>query len=433
MTQPYAASIRKTELIAAITVAVLTIGGAGSLTLAKLSGAVVAPGTIIVEGNTRKIQNVDGGTVAEVRMKIGDRIAAGAVLLRLDPTEAEASLEIAKAELAEVRARKQRLVCESVGCLELGDLPITGLSLPPGGQIGDAWGGQAKLLEARRIVRINKKKQLTERIEQLEQAREALFAQFQSNERQAVLSARERAAVEPLYMASNVPLPRMLTVEREEERIRGEAFRLKAESQRVAGQIAETRLQIAEVDQTMLSDVLTEVREVDVKQTELIEKIAALKARRDRTVITAPSAGIVHNLTTTTVHGVVKPGEIIAEIVPQDEALIIEARIEAAAIDRLHVNQNAFVRFFSFDQRTTPVLSGRVTLVAPDANQDQRTGQTYYVVHTRLEPGEISKLGEQSLRPGMPCEVQFQTGERTILSYLMKPFTDQMSRGLRER
>jgi HlyD family secretion protein len=432
MSQCYATSMQRTELFAAIAVGVLIVGGAGSLTFATLAGAVVAPGTVMVETHTRKIQNFDGGTVAAIRVKDGDRVAAGDVLLRLDPTEAEASLEIAKAELAEAQARKRRLACESVGCPNMIEFATTG-SVPTDTRASDAWNGQAALLEAHRNIRINKKKQLTERIEQLEQARAALLAQARSNDRQVELTARERAAVEPLYASHNVPLSRMLTVEREEERVKGESFRLQAELQRVAGQIAETRLQIAEVDMTALSDVLREVREVGVKETELIEKITALKVRRDRTVIVAPSAGIVHNLTATTTGGVVKAGEIIAEIVPQDEALIIEARIEAASIDRLQINQTAFVRFISFDQRTTPVLAGKVYLVAPDANQDQRTGQTYYTVQTKLEPGEIAKLGDQNLKPGMPCEVQFQTGKRTILSYLVKPFTDQVARGLRER
>jgi HlyD family secretion protein len=433
MTQTYAASIQRNELSAAITICVIIIGGLGSLALAKLSGAVVTPGTVIVQNNTRKVQNVDGGTVTEIRIKNGDRVAAGDVMLRLDSTEAEASLEIAKSELEELRARKQRLMCESIECPELEDLPLTSLRYHGGDQVSDAWAGQAKLLEARRNVRINKKKQLIERVGQLEQAREAFLAQAQSNERQAALTVRERAAIEPLYISRNVPLSRMLSVEREEERVSGEAFRLKAELRRVAAQIAETRLQIAEVDQTTLGDVLAEVRDVSAKEAELVEKISGLKARRDRTLITAPSAGIVHNLSATTVQGVVKPGEIIAEIVPQEEALIVEARVEAGAIDRLQVDQTVYVRFISFDQRATPVLLGKVSLVAPDANQDQRTGQTYYVVQVWLNSGEMDKLAGQSLRPGMPCEVQFQTGERTILSYLMKPFEDQMSRGLRER
>jgi HlyD family secretion protein len=300
-------------------------------------------------------------------------------------------------------------------------------------RLHEAWRGQVALLESRLNIRANKKKQLTERIEQLDQASAALLAQAQSNDRQAALTARERAAIEPLFVSRNVPLSRMLTVEREEERIKGEAFRLRAELKRVAGQITETRLQIVEVDETALGDVLKEVREVSVKEAELIEKIAALKARRDRTVVAAPTAGLVHNLAVTTIGGAIKPGETIAEIVPQDEALNVEARVEAQSIDRVQLGQTAFVRFFSFNQRTTPVLTGKVSLVAPDANQDQRTGQPYYLVQTKLEPQEIAKLGNQRLLPGMPCEVQFQTGERSILSYLVKPFTDQIARGLRER
>ena len=430
MAHNYASSIRRIELFAAIAVGFLIIAAAGSVTFCRLAGAVVAPGTVIVEYRTRKLQNFDGGTVAEVRVKNGDWVGAGDILLRLDPTETEASLEIAKAELVEVQAHKRRLTCESAGCTQMAG--ATNASIQDY-RLHEAWRGQVALLESRLSIRANKKKQLTERIEQLDQASAALLAQAQSNDRQAALTARERAAIEPLYASRNVPLSRMLTVEREEERIKGEAFRLRAELQRVAGQIAETRLQIVEVDETALGDVLKEVREVSVKEAELIEKIAALKARRDRTVVAAPTAGLVHNLGVTTIGGAIKPGETIAEIVPQDEALNVEARVEAQSIDRVRLGQPSFVRFFSFDQRTTPVLTGKVSMVAPDANQDQRTGQPYYLVQTKLEPQEIAKLGNQRLLPGMPCEVQFQTGERSILSYLVKPFTDQIARGLRER
>jgi len=431
MAHNYATSIRRIELFAAIGVGVLIIAVAGSVSFCRLAGAVVAPGTVIVENHTRKLQNFDGGTVAEVRVKNGDWVGAGDILLRLDPTETEASLEIAKAELAEVQAHKRRLTCESAGCTQMAP-GATNASIQDY-RLHEAWRGQVALLESRLNIRANKKKQLTERIEQLDQASAALLAQAQSNDRQAALTARERAAVEPLYVSGNVSLSRMLAVEREEERIKGEAFRLRAELQRVAGQIAETRLQIVEVDETALGDVLKEVREVSVKEAELIEKIAALKARRDRTVVAAPTAGLVHNLGVTTIGGAIKPGETIAEIVPQDEALNVEARVEAQSIDRVRLGQPSFVRFFSFDQRTTPVLTGKVSMVAPDANQDQRTGQPYYLVQTKLEPQEIAKLGNQRLLPGMPCEVQFQTGERSILSYLVKPFTDQIARGLRER
>ena len=230
-----------------------------------------------------------------------------------------------------------------------------------------------------------------------------------------------------------VALPRVLDIQRESERLAGESGRLSAEIARTKVQIGETRLQLLDVDHAVLQEVLTELREVEGKIAEGQEKANAIRVRLDRVTIIAPSEGMVHNLTATTVGGVIHAGDVIAEIVPQGEKLILEGRVEPAMIDRIQLHQDSFVRFSVFDRRTTPELKGRVTMVAPDAKQDPRGGPPYYVVQVELAASEVDKLAGQALRPGMPAELNIMTGERTALSYLIKPFADQVARAMKER
>ena len=424
----YTASMRRTEIQAVALIAALIGGGGLALGLAHLSGAVVAPASVVVENSTRKVQHMDGGIIAEIRVKNGDSVAAGDVILRLDATEAAAGLEIAQSQLDETRARKERLLCESVSCPKMPS--IAGDRATDHSAI--AMLGQSRLFDARRETRQSKKKQIAQRTEQLRSAHLALTAQLQSTERQSVLTEREAGLVEPLAGQGLVPLNRLINVQRERERLDGEKLRLAAEIQRAAAQITETEIQLLEIDQTNLSEVLAEIRDAETKEAELVEKVTALKSRRDRAVVVAPVGGLVHNLTATTISGVIKAGETIAEIVPQSEELILEAKVDVASIDRLAVGQTAHIRFPSLNQRATPVLDGTVIMVAADANQDQRSGQNFFSVQARLGSGELARLNGQRLRPGMPAEIQFATGDRALWSYLLKPVTDQMSRALLE-
>ncbi len=433
MTSPYLASISKYERFALTLLVTVVFGGAASLAYAEISGAVVAQGTVVVEKNSRKIQHLDGGIVSELRVKNGDTVAAGNVLLKLDSTEAAAMFDIAEAQLDEINVHRDRLICESVGCAQLQQRAAVTITTSATHRNDALWLGQSKLLDARRDLRVNKKNQINTRMQQLDRGQAAIHAQIQSLKRQLDLSEQELRAIAPLEKSGLVSLTRTLTAEREHERLSGEIVRLEAELERLAAQMSETRLQLSEVDQSNLGEILSELRDVDSKRSELIEKVTALRARRDRATVIAPSSGIVHNLTATTITGVIKPGETVAEIVPQNEDLILEARVETAMVDRLSMNQLATVHFSGFDQRTTPTLMATVSMVAPDANQDTRSGQAYYIVQARLSPGEVARLGGQAMRPGMPCELHFSTGERSVLSYLTKPFTDQMYRAMRER
>jgi HlyD family secretion protein len=182
----------------------------------------------------------------------------------------------------------------------------------------------------------------------------------------------------------------------------------------------------------MRTEVGKELAEIRAKNSELVERKVSAEDQLKRIDIRAPQDGVVHQLATHTVGGVVSPGEQMMLIVPENDDLAVEARIEPQKIDQLHLGQTANLRFSAFNQRTTPEIAGKVTRISADLTQDQKTGVSYYTVRISLRPDELNKLGGQKLIPGMPVEAFVQTADRTVLSYLLKPLTDHVMKAFRE-
>lgn len=426
MTDSINGAIRNHQKVA-LAIVLTGFGGLGGwAAVASVSGAVVAPAVVVVENNAKKVQHLDGGLIAETIVKNGDRLAAGDIIVRLDDTEARANLQIFQSQLSELKARMARLVAERDG-LSVLDVTANNADAPV-----SIWQSQAKLLAARLDVRRGKKQQLSEQIAQLEQATKGLAAQASSKEKQIALIHRELISLYKLRAAELVTQSRWLALERETARLEGERGQLTADIARSGVQIAETRLQLIGVDQVFLSEVLSELREVETKVNELSEKVAAIRARLKRMDIRSPMAGVVHKLTATTVGGVIGPGEIIAEVVPEKDHLVLEGRVDPGSIDRLHLAQSTIARFPTFDVRKTPEFNGKLIMISPDARQDAPDQPAYYMVRVALTGSEESP-SSSVLKPGMPAELLFETGDRSVLSYLIKPVSDQFAHAMRER
>lgn len=407
-----------------LAVVLVGVGGAGAwAAFSSLSSAVVAPAVVVVESSAKKVQHLEGGIIAATLVRNGDHVSEGDILVKLDDTEARANLQIYASQLAELNARHDRLVAERDGRtdIDVGGDPAN-VSLER---------AQAKLLKARMDVRLGKKQQLTERIGQLEEEVTGLSAQMESKDRQIALITKESDSLRVLREQRLVTESRWLALERESARLDGERGQLASDIARTKVQIGETRLQLIAVDQNFLSDVLAELRDVEAKVNELTEKVAAVRMRLLRIDIKAPQSGVVHKLTATTVGGVVGAGEVIAEIIPEDR-LVLEGHVDPGSIDRLHFDQRVVVRFPTLNHRLTPEVGGTVTMISPDVRQDSPNQPPYYLVRVTLHEGASLRSSHQ-LKPGMPAELQFQTGERSALSYLVKPLADQMNRALREQ
>ena len=248
-----------------------------------------------------------------------------------------------------------------------------------------------------------------------------------------MLINRELVGVRELWEKKLIPLTRLTQLEREATRLDGERGQLIAAAAQARGKVTETELQIIQIDQDLSSEVAKEMREIDGKIGEFIERKVAAEDQLKRIDIRAPQDGYVFQSTVHTVGGVITAGEAIMMIVPEADNLKVEAKVDPKDIDRLQIGQPVVLRFVTFNQRTTPELNGTVTLIAADASNDQRTGVSYFTIRIGMTAQEIARLGDVKLAPGMPVEAFVQTGERTMFSYLMKPLHDQLMRAFRER
>jgi HlyD family secretion protein len=425
-------SIRRHVVVGSVVVAILAIGLGGWASTAEIAGALIAPGFVVVDSNVKKVQHPTGGVVGEVRVRDGDRVKAGDTLVRLDETVTRANLAIVHKGLIELYARKARLGAERDGA----DTVNTPKELA--GQTGDAdvqeaLASERKLFELRRTARLGQKQQLRQRIAQLQEEIRGLEAQQAAKTKETELIEQELVGMRELWKKNLIPIDKLTALERETARLQGERGQLVASAAQAKGKIAETELQVLQVDQDLSSDVAKELRETDGKIGEYVERKVAAEDQLKRTDIRAPQDGVVFQSTANTVGGVVAAGDPIMLIVPETDTLLVEAKVDPKDIDKVQFGQPVLLRFSAFDIRTTPEINGTVARVAADTSTDQRTGQTYYVVRIAMTPDEIARLGNVRLTPGMPVEAFIQTGQRTMLSYLIKPLHDQLMRAFRER
>jgi HlyD family secretion protein len=413
---------------------VLLIGGAivgGWATLVPLSGAVVVPGALVAESNVKKIQHPTGGIVAQIRVRDGMHVQEGDLLMRLDETQARTSQQVLARQLDQARVRIARLVAERDNLEELQfQKGVATRSLDS--DTAQLQAAETSLFRARASSRRSQKELLRSHIAQLGEEIAGMQAQIKSKAAQLDLIAGELKGVQSLYEKQLVALPRLTALQREAARLDGERGQLVSSIAEAQGKISEAELQIVRIDQDFRAEVMKDLRESQDKEAELAERGIAAKDQLDRIDIRAPTSGIVHQLAAHTIGGVVATGEVIMEIVPDTDELLIEARLQPNDIDHVHTGQKALVRFSAFNQRTTPQLGGVVSYVSADSTHDKQTNAAYYTVRVTLPGSERHRLGDQQLVSGMPAEVFLQTGSRTMMSYLLKPITDQMQRTFSE-
>ena len=430
---PTRLSIRKHVLAGIVVVLVMAVGVGGWAATTQISGALIAPGSVVVDSNVKKVQHPTGGIVGELRAKDGDRVKAGDVLVRLDDTVTRANLAIVDKGLNELTARKARLESERDGETNL-QYPQSLLSRGSDPDVAAVMSGERKLFELRRTARTGQKAQLRQRLAQLEEEIRGLSAQEAAKTGEIALIEREISGVRELWQKNLIQITRVTAIEREATRLGGERAQVVAATAQARGKMAETELQILQIDQDLSSEVAKEMREIDAKIGEFIERRVTAEDQLKRVDIHSPQNGMVFQSTVHTVGGVIPAGEAVMLIVPEADNLIVEAKVNPPDIDKLQLGQEAVLRFTSFNMRTTPEINGTVSRVSADTTTDQRTGFTYYTIRIAMTAEEILRLGDDvKLLPGMPVEAFVQTGERTMISYLMKPLTDQIARAFKEK
>jgi HlyD family type I secretion membrane fusion protein len=292
---------------------------------------------------------------------------------------------------------------------------------------------QNRQFEIRRAAREGQRAQLKERITQLREEMHGSESQIESRKKQSAWIAKELVGVNDLWSKNLIPYTRVTALEREKERLEGERGALMAAIAQAKGKITETELQILQIDQEMRSEVGRDLADIRGKTAELVEKKVAAEDQLKRVDIRAPLDGTVFQMSVHTVGGVITTGEVLMLIVPQADALEVEVKVQPQDIDQIRLGQAASLRFTAFNQRTTPELNGEVSRISADVTEDQKTGVRYYTVRIAIPASEIARLEGQKIVPGMPVESFIQTSPRTVMSYLIRPLHDQISRAFREK
>lgn len=429
--RPALRSIRR-HLTATTVLAVALIGGLGGwAATSELAGAVIAPGILVVESNVKKVQHPVGGVVAELDVKDGDFVHAGEIVAKLDDTQTRANLDIIIKELDELTARKARFDAEKNGDASI-QFPEGLIARLSDANVSTLVSGERRLFELRRDGREGQKSQLGERAHQLEKQIEGLKEQQDAKDREIALIYDELKGVKELFQKNLVPITRVTSLERDAARLEGERGQLVASMAEAKAKIAEIELQIIQIDQDLRSEVGKELADIRARLGELGERKIAAEDQLKRVDLRAPQDGLVHQLSVHTVGGVIGAGETIMLIVPNADALMVEAKVAPKDIDELHIAQAAVLRFSAFNLRSSPELNGKVAEIAADLTQDQHTGQSFYTIRIAIPPSELRRLGDLKLIAGMPVEAFVQTAGRTALSYLIKPLSDQVARAFRE-
>ncbi len=412
----------------------LLVGGFGLWSVtANIAGAIVAPGQLEVEQNRQVVQHPDGGVVLSIEVKEGDLVAAGDILIRLDPSELTSERNIAEASLFEILARTARLEAERDGRDTITFDPLLAGLIDSRDDVRALTEGQVRLFLSRRDTLGAQLEQLGKRIGQIRNQIDGLDAQATALAAQLGLIRDELANQQALLDKGLTQASRVLTLQREEASLLGQQGNLQALRAEYEGRITEIELEILRLQDVRREEAIIELRDLGVKRLELSEKLRTLEQKLDRLDIRAPASGVVLALNVFAERAVIRPAEPVLYIVPQDRPLLVSARINPIHVDEVYPGQQVVVRFAALDSRTTPELFARVVTVSPDALTDEATGARYYKVEIRLDEGEMAKLPEgQTLVPGMPADAFIRTSDRTPLAYLVKPLAEYFNKAFRE-
>lgn len=407
----------------------VTFGLFGSwATLAPLDSAALAPGVVTVKTYRKTVQHLEGGIVKALHVRDGDTVEAGAVLIDLDPTQVSAELEMIRSQFIAVRALEARLIAERDNLESI----VFAEPATADNRIREAQGGEDQIFKARRSARLGEIDVLSKRVVQLEEQIRGFQAMIAGKRKLASSFNEEVGDLQALLSEGYVDKTRLREQERSSAAMEAEIAELQSNIARARLQIGETQLQIQQINKAFMTEVADKLAETQTRSYELRERLAAVEDRALRTQIRAPEGGMVIGMKVHTIGGVVGPATPLLDIVPRAEDLVVEVQIPTVDIDRVSAGKLADIRFSAFNSSTTPVIEGTLTHVSADRLINEDSGIPYYLGRVELTEKGRKDLGELTLVPGMPAEVLINTGERTLLNYLMQPATNAFARSMIE-
>ena len=441
-------SIRTPAPVAALKTALrptMMAGAIGSLALlvilivwagfTMISSAVISSGQVLVRGSTKLVQNVDGGVVSEILVKNGDTVQQDQVVVRLDPTLLRVNLDIARNRLAEALTQKARLEAEQLGLSEIDfaamDTSDAAQHLGPK-PLSKQKTGQNQIFIARRAVQLSSDDRLRAKISQIESQTEGAQVALAAKRDQLSFIQSELVDVVELNRQGLARQSQVLDLQRSQSEMLAQIAADQSQIATLADSVRDANLEMAQTRRTFQEEVVTKLGEVTTLSEELILQIVTTQKQLDRVEIRAPATGVVHELQVATVGGVLAAGATILQIVPLDEGLQFEFKLDPKYVDQVFVGQKAKLHFPAFSARSTPELFGSVTSVSPTSITEQQTGKTFYRLELDIPAAELARLGDSVLVPGMPVEAFLQAGDRSVLSYLIRPLSEQMNRAFRD-
>ena len=407
------------------------VGGIWAAT-APLSGAAIAPGVVSPESSRQTVQHLEGGIIRELRVREGQRVMAGDVLLVLEDVRARAEIGARLSQLRLLAATEARLNTERAGADTIRfDHPA--LSDEDNNYVAAAIQAQLNQFTTRRDNDLSRAAILRQRIAQIERQVEGIERQLTGIKQRYALVGEEIAGVQELYDRGLERKPRLLELQRKQAELFGTEGELVARVARAKEAIGETELQIISLRIERLEEIDARLSEVLAERAQVEEEMGPSLDRLRRTEIRAPVAGTILALRYKTTGGVIGPGEVILDLVPLGDDLVIEARVRTNDIDDVRPGQSAYATFPSFAQRNLKRIEGEVQQVSADALEDDRTGERYFTARVTVDRQRLQEIApEIELSPGMPAEVFIVTGRRTVLEYLVQPFLQTLERAFRE-
>jgi HlyD family secretion protein len=422
----------KRNLIAGTASIILLFGGvSGWATTADLASAVVASGTIVVDGSVKKVQSPESGIVVALLVNEGQLVHAGETLVRMDDTVTRSNLASVEKNIAQLQARLARLEAERDGRTQMA-VGEDGSRRLTQAQWKTAQASEWQLFEDRRRSRQGEKAQISEQILQLREQIGGVQEQLQAKDDELAMIAKELEGKRRLYDIGVLTLGQINSLDRSAARLRGERGQAVANIAASKARIAELELRLLQVDQQLRADVAVELRDTINTLATLEDDEVTARDKLKHTDIKAPATGVVHLLAIHTIGGVVTPAETLMEIVPQNSVLTVDAQIAPRDIDQINIGQPADLRFSAFNRNTTPELRGSVIRVSADMETDKTTGTAFYRAAVSIPESEVRRLNGLVLVPGMPAETFIRTGDRKVISYFLKPIRDHMERAFRQ-
>ena len=399
--------------------------------LAPLATATLASGIMIVEGNRRTIQHLEGGIVREFLVKDGDQVKEGDVLIRLDDTQSASSTQALRGIVDGFLALDARLTAERSGGERI-EFPKDLVDRRADPAIAEILAGQEAIFTSRRVALEGQAAILTQRIEQLRAEIRSYQAQMRSQEEQLMFIRSEIDDVKGLVTKGLERRPRLLSLQRTAAQLVGTRDQQDGLIARAEQQIGEAQLQLLQLRNQRLTEVATEQRDLRARLAESQERLKAAADIQQRRDVVAPFSGTVTNLRVHTIGGVVRPGDALLDLVPADEGLVVEIRILPQDIQHVAVGMKAEVRMTALKQRVTPMVHGEVVYVAADVDSDPRTMLSYYRGKVRIDVDQYGVLHGVVLAPGMPADVMVRGFDRNFLSYFVQPIRESFNRAFRE-